>query len=165
MANTRVPCCDVRYDFCIKMMFGSSLPPVVFQEGSCLNYVVCVCLHIVVSNTYGVMFFLVLCTLCGSFSGLSIFDSTLWDLFTTKLTNSVDFKPCLTVVLWYSYQHRYYSLQHLLFLFQNLLDLKKIITDNFIYSRVRVMVFNTTFNNISAIYWRSVLLDEETGVR
>jgi hypothetical protein len=112
-----------------------------------------------------VLFFLVLCTLCGSFSGLSIFDSTLWDLFTTKLTNSVDFKPCLTVVLWYSYQHRYYSLQHLLFLFQNLLDLKKIITDNFIYSRVRVMVFNTTFNNISAIYWRSVLLDEETGVR
>ena len=30
--------------------------------------------------------------------------------------------------------------------------------------RVRVMVFNTTFNNISAISWRSVLLVEETGV-
>ena len=29
---------------------------------------------------------------------------------------------------------------------------------------VRVMVFNTTFNNISAISWRSVLLVEETGV-
>ena len=27
------------------------------------------------------------------------------------------------------------------------------------------MVFNTTFNNISAIYWRSFLLDEETGIR
>ena len=26
------------------------------------------------------------------------------------------------------------------------------------------MVFNTTFNNISAISWRSVLLVEETGV-
>ena len=25
----RVPCCDVCYDFIIKMMFGSSLPPVV----------------------------------------------------------------------------------------------------------------------------------------
>ena len=31
-------------------------------------------------------------------------------------------------------------------------------------ARVRVMVFNTTFNNISVISWRSVLLVEETGV-
>jgi hypothetical protein len=30
--------------------------------------------------------------------------------------------------------------------------------------KVRVMVFNTTFNNISVISWRSVLLVEETGV-
>jgi hypothetical protein len=30
--------------------------------------------------------------------------------------------------------------------------------------RVRVIVFNATFNNISAISWRSVLLVEETGV-
>jgi hypothetical protein len=30
--------------------------------------------------------------------------------------------------------------------------------------RVRVMVFNATFNNISVISWRSVLLVEETGV-
>ena len=30
--------------------------------------------------------------------------------------------------------------------------------------RVRVMVFNTTFSNISVISWRSVLLVEETGV-
>jgi hypothetical protein len=29
---------------------------------------------------------------------------------------------------------------------------------------VRVMVFNATFNNISAILWQSVLLVEETGV-
>jgi hypothetical protein len=29
---------------------------------------------------------------------------------------------------------------------------------------VRVMVFNTTFNNISVISWQSVLLVEETGV-
>jgi hypothetical protein len=29
---------------------------------------------------------------------------------------------------------------------------------------IRVMVFNTTFNNISAISWWSVLLVEETGV-
>ena len=31
-------------------------------------------------------------------------------------------------------------------------------------SRVRVMVFNATFNNISAISWWSVLLVEETRV-
>ena len=30
--------------------------------------------------------------------------------------------------------------------------------------RVRVMVFNATFNNISAISWRSVLLAEESGI-
>ena len=29
---------------------------------------------------------------------------------------------------------------------------------------VSVMVFNGTFNNISAISWKSVLLVEETGV-
>jgi hypothetical protein len=30
--------------------------------------------------------------------------------------------------------------------------------------RVKVMVFNATFKNISAISWQSVLLVEETGV-
>ena len=30
--------------------------------------------------------------------------------------------------------------------------------------RVNVMVFNVTFNNISVISWRSVLLVEEAGV-
>jgi hypothetical protein len=30
--------------------------------------------------------------------------------------------------------------------------------------RVRVMVFNATFNNISAISWWLILLVEETGV-
>jgi len=30
--------------------------------------------------------------------------------------------------------------------------------------RVKVMVFNATFNNLSVILWRSVLLMEETGV-
>jgi hypothetical protein len=47
------------------------------STGLCLVYVICVSLHIVVSNTYCyvVVFFFVLCTLfCLSFSGLSIFD-------------------------------------------------------------------------------------------
>ena len=39
-----------------------------------------------------------------------------------------------------------------------------IITDNHYLTTVWVMVFNATFNNISAIMWRSVLLVEETGV-
>jgi hypothetical protein len=49
-------CCDVHYDFRIKTMFGSSLPPVVCKEGSCLINVICVCLCTVVSNTYCVVF-------------------------------------------------------------------------------------------------------------
>jgi hypothetical protein len=31
--------------------------------------------------------------------------------------------------------------------------------------KVRVMVFNATFNNISVILWRSVVLVEETGIK
>jgi len=34
-----------------------------------------------------------------------------------------------------------------------------------INNRVRVMMFNATFNNISVISWRSVLLMEENEVR
>jgi hypothetical protein len=33
------------------------------------------------------------------------------------------------------------------------------------WGRVRVMVFNTTFYNISVISWRSVLLVDEAGVK
>ena len=51
-----VPCCDVRYDFRIKTKFGSSLPPVVCRR-ACLIYVICVCLRIVLSNTYCVACF------------------------------------------------------------------------------------------------------------
>jgi hypothetical protein len=34
----------------------------------------------------------------------------------------------------------------------------------YVGAKVRVMMFNATFNNISAISWWSVLLVEETGV-
>jgi hypothetical protein len=47
----------------------------------------------------------------------------------------------------------------------------KILNEHMVYTmyrigghRVRVMVFNTTFNNISVITWQSVLLVEETRV-
>ena len=36
-------------------------------EGSCLVFIVCVCLRVVVSNTYCVAFFFVLCTVCWQF--------------------------------------------------------------------------------------------------
>ena len=43
-----------RYDFRIKTICGSSLPPVVYRGkgDSCFIDVVCVCLRIVASNTY-----------------------------------------------------------------------------------------------------------------
>jgi len=50
---------DVRYDFRIKPMFGSSLPPVVACRGFIyivITLCICVCLRIVVSNTYCVVF-------------------------------------------------------------------------------------------------------------
>ena len=39
-----------------------------------------------------------------------------------------------------------------------------ILITNTIDTRVRVMVVNATFNNISVILWQTVLLMEETGV-
>jgi len=53
-----VACCDVCYDFRIKTMFGSSLPPVVLGGlMSYLRYLWFFLLHRVVSNTYCVVFF------------------------------------------------------------------------------------------------------------
>jgi len=74
-----VPCCHVRYDFRIKTMFGSSLPPVVCRKAhECLIYVICVCLRIVRCNTYCVVFLFYFSSSCvpnvASFSGLSILD-------------------------------------------------------------------------------------------
>jgi hypothetical protein len=73
-----VPCCDVRYDFRIKSMLGSSLPPVVYRGGSCLIYVICALLaHVGVKHILCCVFvwFSSICVPCAaSFSGLSIFD-------------------------------------------------------------------------------------------
>jgi len=67
-----LPCCDVYYGFRIITMFSSSLPPVVCRRAhEYLIYVICVCLRIVVPNTYWivffVLFFFVLCNLCRIF--------------------------------------------------------------------------------------------------
>jgi hypothetical protein len=69
-----VPCCDVHYDFRwnnVRFVFI----PGCFYEFLCLMYVLCVCLRIVVSNTYCVVCFfrLVSCVRnVTSFSGLSL---------------------------------------------------------------------------------------------
>ena len=55
---------------------SQSLATVCLQKGSCLTYDICVCLHIVVSNTYCVVLYFCLSSYCvpytASFSGLSI---------------------------------------------------------------------------------------------
>ena len=72
-----VPCCNVRYDFRIKTIFGSSLPPVVSRKAHVYLRYLC-CLRIVVSNTYCVVVIALIvssCILSGAgFSGLSILD-------------------------------------------------------------------------------------------
>ena len=67
-----VPCCDVRYDICMKTMFGSCLPPIVCRRVHVL-YTSFFCLRTVVSNIYFVVFLFclssscVLCTQCCQF--------------------------------------------------------------------------------------------------
>ena len=66
-----VPCCDVRYDFRIKTMFGSSLPPVVCRRAHVLFtffytlFVYSGVQHILCCGV--VLFFFVLCTQCWQF--------------------------------------------------------------------------------------------------
>jgi hypothetical protein len=63
-----VACCDVRYDFRIKTMFSSSLPPVVCRRT--YVYLCYLCLFVysdVQYILYCVLFFFVLCTLCWQF--------------------------------------------------------------------------------------------------
>jgi hypothetical protein len=67
-----VPCCDVRYDFRIKTMFCSFLPPVVCRRAQVLFT-----LFVLVSNTYCVVFLFCLswsdAPYVASFPGLSPF--------------------------------------------------------------------------------------------
>jgi hypothetical protein len=65
-----VPYCDVCYDFHLKMMFGSSLPPVVCRRAHVLFMLFVFVCHSGVQHILCcvfVMFFLVLCTLCCQF--------------------------------------------------------------------------------------------------
>ena len=71
----RVPCCDVRCDFHIQTMFGSSLLSVVCRMAHVL-FILFVCLRIVMYNTYCALIFICLSSswvpYVASFSGLYI---------------------------------------------------------------------------------------------
>ena len=59
---------SLRYDFCIKTMFGSSLPPVVFKRPGLMSYLRYLCLLVYsgvqhILSCVFVSFFFVLCTL------------------------------------------------------------------------------------------------------
>jgi hypothetical protein len=45
-----VPCCDIRYDFCIKIMLASYLTPICLEDSTMIIYVICIYLHIVLAN-------------------------------------------------------------------------------------------------------------------
>ena len=69
-----VPCCDVHYDFRIKTMFGSSLPPVVCRRAHVLFTLFVFVLHSSVQHILCcvyVLFLFVLGHYVASFSGLS----------------------------------------------------------------------------------------------
>ena len=70
-------CCDVRYNFCLKQCSIRLFFQLFFYEGSCLIYVICVCLRLVVSTKYCVLFLLWFPSSCvpyvANFFRLSIF--------------------------------------------------------------------------------------------
>jgi hypothetical protein len=113
-----VPCCDVRYDFRITTMFGSSLPPVVYMRA---HVFVCFCVCMFahsdfqhdVAHLFGFLCF-VFCFVClrvpsvVSFSGLSVIGCPLgflWGL----LTNCNELSPLTHRALYVIYTRFYYT--------------------------------------------------------
>ena len=72
------PCCDVYYNFRIKKRCSVGIYLQLFVVGSCLIYMYVICVRIVVSITYCVVFLFCFSSssvpCVASFSGLSIFD-------------------------------------------------------------------------------------------
>ena len=62
-----VPCCDVRYDFRIKTMFGSSLPPIVCRWFMSYWRYLCLFAYSGVQHILRCVFIFVFCTLCCQF--------------------------------------------------------------------------------------------------
>ena len=72
-----VLCCNVSYNFCIKTMFGSSLPPVFCRRAHVLFTLFVFVCSIMVPNSYCVVILFCFSSSCviyvASFSGVSIF--------------------------------------------------------------------------------------------
>jgi hypothetical protein len=66
-------------------------------------------------------------------------------------------------LLLYAFLYSVKSTSEVMYVMFIIFRIKDIAAYPTVQSGVRVMVFNTTFNNISVISWRSVLLMEETG--
>jgi hypothetical protein len=60
----RVPCCDVRYYFCMTTVFGSSLPPCLICVVCVYLRVLCFCLSSSCVPCVVFLFIFVLCALC-----------------------------------------------------------------------------------------------------
>jgi hypothetical protein len=82
-----------------------------------------------------------------------IFFLSIWNLFNSEewkiLRNNMN--------IWLEYLW-------LIFVIYNFIDQNIFVCEVLLQYRVRVMVFNATFNNISVISWQSVLLVEETEI-
>ena len=90
---------------------------------------------------------------------LNLFDTVAWELDLHKTMNT--FRSQFTLWVQYLWASTVYTTSCLKV--YQLFALNHLHT-RFIYRVSGVMVFNTTFNNISVISWRSVLLVEETWV-
>jgi hypothetical protein len=93
----RVPCCDIFYNFRIKTMFGSSLPPVVCRRVMSFLRYLCLFAHSAAQHILCCVVFLFCfassCVPCVvGFSGLSISDCPFGVLLTFILILTVD-KP------------------------------------------------------------------------
>jgi hypothetical protein len=120
----RVPCCDVRNDFRIKIMFGSSLLPVVCRRT--LTYVICVSLYIVVSNTYCAVFLFCIFVLlpisldCPFFIGPSVFFNVYYGCnWTWKI---VQMRQKSTKTLFYAFSHNFQFFDILLFMLNSIIQ-------------------------------------------
>ena len=92
-----VPCCDVRYDFCIQPMLGSSLPPIICGRNHVLFEL------FVFVYVYGCPTHIV-----ASFSGLSIFDSP--SVFSNIYLQAGSEMLLLLFVFWYWYLIFFFSI-------------------------------------------------------
>ena len=135
--------CDVRYDFCIQTMFGSSLHPVVCR----MSYLRDFCLFVYSGVQHILCCVFVLCALCCQFLLIVLFSLHFGNslTFICRELQSYPFPnkmPSIWIVYILINVLRYCFLIFLTF------SLCSIPIDI-----IRAMVFHATFNNISVLSW------------